>query len=375
MIKLITVLLLILPTLALGHKPSDSYLRFNVEDGGALSGQWDIALRDLERAVGVDQNRDARVTWGELKARRAELEDHILSRLTVTARDGDRERVCALGSDGLKVDHHVDGAYAVFLLKGDCGISPLSLTLNYRLLFDRDASHQGLVEVRYDDQPGQAVALSNQHREQTLSRDGDGGLVALATFFRQGVHHILIGYDHILFLLTLLFPAVLIWRQGAWQPKESMREALLTTLGIVTAFTVTHSLTLALASLGLVNLPTWLVESAIAITVGLGAASNLAPQFFPRRWVMALVFGLIHGLGFAAVLSDLGLAGGSLVLTLLGFNLGVEAGPALIVLIFVPAAFLVRRTEAYRRGFVPIGSVAIIAIACVWAVDRLSGAL
>ncbi|HCQ37112.1 MAG TPA: hypothetical protein DIU19_14445, partial [Alcanivorax sp.] len=76
-----------------------------------------------------------------------------------------------------------------------------------------------------------------------------------------------------------------------------------TTLGIVTAFTVTHSLTLALASLGLVNLPSWLVESAIAITVGLGAASNLAPQYFPRRWVMALVFGLIHGLGFAAVLA------------------------------------------------------------------------
>jgi hypothetical protein len=346
-----------------------------VEDGGTLSGQWDIALRDLERAVGVDQNRDARVTWGELKARRAELEDHILSRLTVTARDGDREQVCTLDSDGLKVDDHVDGTYAVFLLTGDCGLSPLSLTLNYRLLFDRDASHQGLVEVRYGDQPGQPVALSNQHREQTLSRDGDGGLAALATFFRQGVHHILIGYDHILFLLTLLFPAVLVWRQGAWRPKESMREALLTTLGIVTAFTVTHSLTLALASLGLVNLPSWLVESAIAITVGLGAASNLAPQYFPRRWVMALVFGLIHGLGFAAVLADLGLDGGSLVLTLLGFNLGVEAGQALIVLIFVPAAFLVRRTAAYRRWFVPIGSVAIIAIATVWAVGRLAGAL
>jgi hypothetical protein len=375
MIKLITVLLLILPTLALGHKPSDSYLTINVEDRGTLSGQWDIALRDLERAVGVDQDRDARVTWGELKARRAELEDHILSRLTVTARDGDREQVCTLDSDGLKVDDHVDGAYAVFLLTGDCGLSPLSLTLNYRLLFDRDASHQGLVEVRYGDQPGQPVALSNQHREQTLRRDGSGGLAALATFFWQGVHHILIGYDHILFLLTLLFPAVLVWRQGAWQPKESMREALLTTLGIVTAFTVTHSLTLALASLGLVNLPSWLVESAIAITVGLGALSNLAPRYFPRRWVMALVFGLIHGLGFAAVLADLGLDGGSLVLTLLGFNLGVEAGQALIVLVFVPAAFLVRRTAAYRRWFVPIGSVAIIAIATIWAVDRLSGAL
>lgn len=374
MIRSAILLLLLIPALALAHKPSDSYLSLTVEDGGTLSGQWDIALRDLERAVGVDQNRDAVITWGELKARRAELRDHVLSRLTVTAGNEDGERVCTLDSTGLKVDDHVDGAYAVFPLSGDCGLSPLSLTLNYRLLFDRDASHQGLVDVRFGDQTGQAVALSNQHREQTLRRDGGNGLAALATFFRQGVHHILIGYDHILFLLTLLFPAVLVWRQGAWQPKESMREALVTTLGIVTAFTVTHSLTLALASLGLVNLPSWLVESAIAITVGLGALSNLVPRYFPRRWVMALVFGLIHGLGFAAVLSDLGLEGGSLVLTLLGFNLGVEAGQALIVLIFVPAAFLVRRTAAYRRWFVPIGSIAIIAVASVWAVERLSGA-
>ncbi|MTI53006.1 MAG: HupE/UreJ family protein [Alcanivorax sp.] len=375
MSRLVLLLLLLIPTLALAHKPSDSYLSLTVEDGGTLSGQWDIALRDLERAVGVDRNRDAAITWGELKASRNELRDHILSRLTVTARNEDRERVCVLDNVDLKVDDHVDGAYAVFLLNGDCGMSPLALTLNYRFLFDRDASHQGLVDVRFGDGSSQAVALSNAHREQTLRRDGGNGLTALATFFRQGVHHILIGYDHILFLLTLLFPAVLVWRQGAWQPKESMRESLLTTLGIVTAFTVTHSLTLALASLGLVNLPSWLVESAIAITVGLGAASNLAPQYFPRRWVMALVFGLIHGLGFAAVLSDLGLEGGSLVLTLLGFNLGVEAGQALIVLVFVPAAFLVRRTAAYRRWFVPIGSVAIIAIASVWAVERLSGAL
>jgi hypothetical protein len=375
MSRLVLLLLLLIPTLALAHKPSDSYLSLTVEDGGTLSGQWDIALRDLERAVGVDRNRDAAITWGELKASRDELRDHILSRLTVTARNEDRERVCVLDNVDLKVDDHVDGAYAVFLLNGDCGMSPLALTLNYRFLFDRDASHQGLVDVRFGDGSSQAVALSNAHREQTLRRDGGNGLTALATFFRQGVHHILIGYDHILFLLTLLFPAVLVWRQGAWQPKESMRESLLTTLGIVTAFTVTHSLTLALASLGLVNLPSWLVESAIAITVGLGAASNLAPQYFPRRWVMALVFGLIHGLGFAAVLSDLGLEGGSLVLTLLGFNLGVEAGQALIVLVFVPAAFLVRRTAAYRRWFVPIGSVAIIAIASVWAVERLSGAL
>ena len=169
MSRLVLLLLLLIPTLALAHKPSDSYLSLTVEDGGTLSGQWDIALRDLERAVGVDRNRDAAITWGELKASRDELRDHILSRLTVTARNEDRERVCVLDNVDLKVDDHVDGAYAVFLLNGDCGMSPLALTLNYRFLFDRDASHQGLVDVRFGDGSSQAVALSNAH-ETTATR-------------------------------------------------------------------------------------------------------------------------------------------------------------------------------------------------------------
>ena len=153
-----------------------------------------------------------------------------------------------------------------------------------------------------------------------------------------------------------------------------MTGALTQTLAIVTAFTVTHSLTLALATLGIITLPTWLVESAIAITVALGAAANTVPRLFPKRWVMAFFFGLIHGLGFASVLADLGLTDSGIFLPLLGFNLGVELGQVAIVLLFVPAAYLVRDTVAYRRIFVPVGSVAIMILAGVWLAERLSGA-
>ena len=360
---------------AFAHKPSDSYLSLNsASSSPQITGRWDIALRDLQLVIDLDSNNDGNITWGELRNRQPELAQQILPMLTVQTGQGETAQPCPLTLTGLQANDHVDGTYAALHFQGTCPAAPSQLGVHYRFLFDRDPSHHGLLKSNHDGVE-LAVTFSDNQRRHQLDTSGAGQWQAFQGFVHQGIHHILIGYDHILFLLTLLFPAVLVWQRGGWQPAPTMRGALTQTLAIVTAFTVTHSLTLALASLGLVNLPSWLLESAIAITVGLGALSNLAPRYFPRRWVMALVFGLIHGLGFAAVLADLGLDGGSLVLTLLGFNLGVEAGQALIVVVFVPAAFLVRRTAAYRRWFVPIGSVAIIAIATVWAVDRLSGAL
>ena len=114
------------------------------------------------------------------------------------------------------------------------------------------------------------------------------------------------------------------------------------------------------------------MESAIALTVALGAAANLLPGLFPKRWIMAFVFGLVHGLGFASVLADLGLMGDGIVLPLLGFNIGVELGQIAIVLLFVPLAYLARDTALYKRVFVPVGSVAIMVLAGVWLVERLS---
>ncbi len=156
--------------------------------------------------------------------------------------------------------------------------------------------------------------------------------------------HIWIGFDHILFLLSLLLPAVLIWRASRWQAVETFRAAFVDVFRIVTSFTVAHSITLSLATLGFVSLPSRWVESAIAASVVLAALNNLWPLFHGRRWMVAFGFGLIHGFGFASVLVDLGLPRETLVLALVGFNLGVEAGQLAIVALFLPLAFALRRT-------------------------------
>jgi len=368
------LLLLLTAGQALAHKPSDSYLVINTNDGNALiEGRWDIALRDLQLVLPLDQNGDGVITWGELRQQRNGLITTVLPALTINAVSDEQRHACALTLTRLQAIDHVDGTYAAMHWRGDCKSPPEQLAVDYQFLFDRDPSHHGLLRMEQDDGTLTAV-FSNQHRQQFMGTDAGSQWQAFQGFIRQGVHHILIGYDHILFLLTLLFPAVLVWQRGGWQPATTMTRALTQTLAIVTAFTVTHSVTLALATLGIITLPTWLVESAIAITVALGAAANLVPRLFPKRWVMAFVFGLIHGLGFASVLADLGLTDSGIFLPLLGFNLGVELGQVAIVLLFVPAAYLVRETVAYRRVFVPVGSVAIMILAGVWLAERLSGA-
>ena len=141
-------------------------------------------------------------------------------------------------------------------------------------------------------------------------------------------------------------------------------------LWVVTAFTVAHSITLTLAALQIVELPSRLVESAIAASVVLAAANNLYPVVERRRWLVAFSFGLIHGFGFASVLTELGLPQEALVLSLLGFNLGVETGQLAIVAVFLPVAFVLRNTPLYRKGVFVAGSWLTLLVALIWLLER-----
>ena len=141
-------------------------------------------------------------------------------------------------------------------------------------------------------------------------------------------------------------------------------------LKVVTAFTLAHSITLSLAALQVISLPSRFVESTIAASVVLAALNNLRGTIERRRWVMAFVFGLVHGFGFASVLADLGLPQGALVLALVGFNVGVEVGQVAIVVAFVPIAFWLRHTQFYRRGVLTAGSLLVALVAAYWFVQR-----
>jgi HupE / UreJ protein len=355
--------------LAWAHKPSDSYLTLQAQ-GAAISGQWDIALRDLDYALGLDADGDGQITWGEVRARHGEIAAYATARLAVRA-DG---QACAVQVGAQQVDSHTDGAYSVLPLSVACpgAAAPAQLELQYRLFADLDPQHRGLLNLRTA-QGTRTAVLGPQASVQQFALgapEAGSGWRAFVDYVREGVWHIWIGFDHILFLLSLLLPAVGFWAGRRWQPAERFGQAAWEVLRVVTAFTVAHSITLSLAALGLVSLPSRLVESAIAASVVLAALNNIWPLFHGRRWWVAFVFGLIHGFGFASVLADLGLPQDVLALALLGFNIGVELGQLAIVLVFLPVAFALRRTPLYRRGVLMGGSLVIALLAGVWFAER-----
>jgi hypothetical protein len=350
---------------AQAHKASDSYLTIAL-NGGAVAVRWDIALRDLEFALpgGLDADGNGEITWGELRARHEALAAFALRGLAI-----ERGGACVLRSAALQVDEHTDGAYAVLGFNGECPAARGEVALRYGLLFEVDALHRGLLRLKLDGAEHAAV-FSPTRPAQHFTTGEVSRWSQFSQYVIEGVWHIWIGFDHILFLLALLLPAVLRHEAGRWRGVVRFSEAMHEVLWVVTAFTVAHSITLSLAALGVVALPSRFVESAIAASVVVAALNNLKPVVEQRRWMAAFGFGLIHGFGFASVLAELGLPSGALALSLFGFNLGVEIGQLAIVGVFLPVAFLLRHGVFYRRVIFIGGSLATVALAAVWFAER-----
>ena len=350
---------------AWAHKPSDSYMSLTVQEA-QISGQWDIALRDLNDAIGLDTDDDGAISWGEVRTKHAEIASYAFSRLKLQS----SEAICAIAIGDQLVDYHTDGAYAVLQFIATCPTGIQHLTIDYRLLFDLDAQHKGL--LRLSDETHTQTAIFSQESPVHSFTMGEGSVwQAVRLYLREGVWHIWLGFDHLLFLVTLLLPAVLIRQGGQWKAVPDFAIALQEVVSVVTAFTVAHSLTLSLATFGLIWLPSRLVESAIAGSVVLAGIANLYPRITQRRWLMAFGFGLIHGFGFAAVLSDLGLPTDSLLLSLMSFNVGVEIGQLAIVAGLLPLAYAVRDSRSYQPLVLRAGSIAIILVALAWLAERV----
>jgi hypothetical protein len=347
------------------HVASTGFLTVDSQ-GAQLRGSIELAVRDVELAVGADANGDGRITWGELKSAYPRLVVYAAEHLGLGSNGG----ACRLQFGDLKVHARIDGNYAWLPFTARCVAGPLrEFTVTYRLMEGIDPSHRGLLTFSAGRQVVTGV-LGGNELTSTITLAQSPWWRAVREYFAAGVWHIWSGIDHLLFLLSLLLPAVLLRRNHRWEPVSTARPAFFSVLKTVTAFTLAHSITLSLAALDIVHLPSRLTESVIAASIIIAALNNIFPVVTEARARIAFAFGLLHGFGFASVLSEMGLPAGARIVSLLAFNAGIEAGQLAVVAIVMPLVYLLRQRVLYRQALLPWGSGAIAALALLWFIQR-----
>lgn len=382
-----------------------------------------VALRDLDLLVPIDANADARITWGEIKTATPQLlalfnattglapdtAQAAQSGTPAAATPPPRPDACALAWQADGLERRSDGVYFRAAAQARCPAGQ-ALRFRYTLLKDQDATHRLLVAGRIGGQDllstvspqqgslrlgaGQATALDASGAQATGAASADNAASAsrwsaLRDYFSLGMHHLLEGYDHLAFLLALVLPLQLSLRRRrrvttaaqAYAGQTGHTSAAsgsdwaanwLALLRTVTAFTIGHSITLVLATLGFTQAsPLW-IEPVIALSIAVTALLNLYPVKGVRFDVLALLFGLVHGYGFAGLLQEMAAPAGLLPWALTGFNLGVEAGQLLAVLGWVLVSQALVGQPWYHRVVVRGGSIALVLVAAYWFWERVS---
>jgi hypothetical protein len=359
--------LLLAGPLAQAHIASNGFVSLQV-NRSQISGALELAIRDGELAVGLDQDGDGKVTWGELRTGQTALQLYVMEHLHLAGAD----RRCGLEFGPVKVNERVDGNYLWLPFTADCGSVFKRLSIEYQVLGVEDPSHRGLLTLSANGATQTAV-LGGASQVRVFELDHPTAWPAFIEYLRAGIWHIWSGIDHLLFLLSLLLPAVLVRRQHRWEAVPMAAPAFASIVKVVTAFTLAHSITLSLAAFDVIRLPGRLTESIIAASIIVAALNNVFPRVTEGRWRIAFAFGLLHGFGFASVLAEMGLPKEARLVSLVAFNLGVEAGQLAVVLGVMPVAYLLRSTAFYRRGVMPWGSTAIAGLALVWLAQRALG--
>jgi hypothetical protein len=352
------------PPAARAHGVGMSQLQLHV-DGSQIAGEWDLDLHDARLALGLDPQLSGEAGWADLRAHESQYRALLSSRLALTA-DG---HPCAVVIIPAPVEWQARLSTVRVHLAASCPAPPARLGLHCDLLFDRQPTHRAYFSVE-DARVTSVGAMRADQRSVTVDVHQFHLGEVLLEFVHDGVWHIWTGPDHILFLLALLLPAALVRSGESWLPRIGLWPTGREVMKVVTAFTLAHSLTLALACFGVVTVPSNWVETGIAISVFAAAWNNLRPFLPGRAWAMAMSFGLVHGLGFAGALNNLALPRHARGIALTSFNVGVEVGQLVIVAVALPLLYAGSRRNWYPRLVMGLGSLAIAWLAVVWSLQR-----
>ncbi|WP_426370009.1 HupE/UreJ family protein [Pseudocolwellia sp. HL-MZ7] len=343
------------------HQLSTSYLNLeHNKDNDQYTGNWQIQISDLEQIVSFDLDEDKQVSWYEIKSKASTINELVGN--SIQLEQGTTQ--CPLVNIGdYKVDNHYNEAYLVIPVTFTC-TSDTEVRITYSALFDIDDNHKAIINLN-----NASRVLSKSNPSQILNLEKPDYLTTFTQYTYQGVLHIWMGIDHVLFLITLLLTSVLIRNKDSWQANPSKREIFKKTAWIITAFTLAHSITLTATALNLISFSSRWVELGIAFSVLLTAFNNVWPLILRLGWI-TFAFGLLHGMGFASVLSELGLSEDFQLLSILAFNLGVELGQLAILVVALPLLIWARNFNWYKKWVMPLGSLAIASVAVQWCIER-----
>ncbi|MGB3802273.1 MAG: HupE/UreJ family protein [Lewinella sp.] len=355
------------------HVANQSYVYFRILQD-SIHGSVQLTVEDVNKALDLGLEEGMRAE--ELRPYMPSIQAYLRERLAISSSLGDHP--ITFTDEIITLELRNGYVVGTGFKLGNTPTVPDQLNVRFNPIYDVDPTHRTFALIEYNWKAG---IHDNESMISLRFAPGDDGPKVLDlsdvsiwkgvwAMIVSGMYHIYIGLDHILFLIALLLPAV-VYRtdDGQWRPVKKFRPAFLYVLKIVTFFTVAHTITLSLAALGLVSLPGYLVESLIALSIALAAAHNLKPLFHNDGVIIAFVFGLFHGFGFASVLGEVGLRGEFMTWSLLGFNVGVEVAQVLIICLVFPILYLLRKTSIYRYLLFG-GSILLIIIAMYWFIER-----
>jgi hypothetical protein len=357
---------------AFGHNLGQSYTYLRIYDD-KITGRFEIILDDLNRALSRD-SAGTPITKENLNEHMAEIHEYYRNNVRFIV-DGEKLSYQFTGFDTLKAKKKLFVLLDFNMIEERT--TPDLIDVDYEVMFDVDSAHTGMVLIEQywrgnifnnESQPSLVFSASNRSQQLDLSNytmfSGFMGVVKL------GIKHIWLGIDHILFLIALILPAAMIRRGNIWEPVTEFRSALFYVVKIVTLFTIAHTMTLSLAAFRVIDLPSRLVESVIAISIAIAAINILFPIFKKKIAWVVFIFGLFHGFGFASVLSHLGVLGEHMALSLFGFNLGVEIGQVAVILVIFPVLYMIRNYAFFPRIILRFGAVVLIALSTFWFLER-----
>ena len=363
-VKILFLMVIALLSTALqAHQLSTAYLNAEMKASGTLAGTAHMRLYDLQNALDLDANGNGELTWGEITAQSQMIQNWLQKHLMIKRNEISCEH--NIGGEFL-IDQYFNEAYVLIPVSAQCSTFG-RINIAYDGLFAVDQTHKMLVNVTQAEQH-QSRVMDAENTSIDVDFSAGGRLSMMLDFVWQGMVHIWIGLDHILFLLCLLLACFLQHRHRT--QRMDYKKLAFSIVGVVTAFTVAHSITLTATALNWLQVSSRWVEFSIAASVLVAAVNNIIPVL-PRLVWVTFAFGLLHGMGFAGALGELGLPPNHRVWTVLAFNVGVEIGQIVIIAMVLPVMMLVRKVGVQSQYYFKSSSAIIAVIAVHWMVERI----